>query len=62
MHMHLAPLLPAGQAVLALPLKSVDVSVKLPPGLQLAVTPAGHLDCRMQLMGVHMDWPAAGKC
>lgn len=48
--------------MLALPLKNVDVSVKLPPGLQLAVTPAGHLDCRMQLMGVHMDWPAAGKC
>jgi hypothetical protein len=48
--------------VLALPLKNVDVSVRLPPGLQLAATPAGHLDCRMQLMGVHIDWPAAGKC
>lgn len=49
-----------GQAVLTLPLKSVDVSVALPPGLQLAATPAGHLDCRLQLLGAHMDWPATG--
>jgi hypothetical protein len=50
----------AGQAVLTLPFKSVDVSVALPPGLQLAATAAGHLDCRLQLLGAHMDWPAAG--
>lgn len=50
----------AGQAVLALPLNGMDVSVKLPPGLQLAATPAGHLDCRMQLLGVQLDWPSAG--
>jgi hypothetical protein len=47
--------------VLAMPLKNVDLSVKLPPGLQLAATPAGHLDCRMQLMSLQMDWPATGK-
>jgi hypothetical protein len=47
--------------VLAMPLKNVDLSVKLPPGLQLAATPAGHLDCRMQLMSFQMDWPATSK-
>lgn len=47
--------------MLAMPLKNVDLSVKLPPGLQLAATPAGHLDCRMQLMSLQMEWPATGK-
>lgn len=47
--------------MLAMPLKNVDLSVKLPPGLQLAATAAGLLDCRMQLMGVQMEWPATGK-
>jgi hypothetical protein len=51
---------PAGQAVLALPLKNAELSVQLPPGLQLAATAAGHLDCRMQLLSLHMDWPPAG--
>lgn len=48
----------AGQAVLTLPLQHADLTVKLPPGLQLGATPAGHLDCRMQLLGVQLDWPA----
>lgn len=47
--------------MLALPLRDVDLSVKLPPGLQLAATSAGHLDCRMQLLGVQLDWPATGR-
>jgi hypothetical protein len=52
---------PAGQAVLALPLKNADLSIKLPPGLHLAATAAGHLDCRMQLLSLQLDWPPAGR-
>lgn len=44
--------------MLTLPLQHSDLTVKLPPGLQLGATPAGHLDCRMQLLGVQLDWPA----
>jgi hypothetical protein len=48
----------AGQAVLQLPLAGADVALQLPPALQLAATPAGHIDCRLQLFGVTVDWPA----
>jgi hypothetical protein len=44
--------------VLALPFRHADVSVKLPPSLQLAATASGHMDCRMQLLGLQLDWPA----
>jgi hypothetical protein len=51
----------AGQAVLTLPLPSADVCARLPPGLQLAATHAGHLDCRLQLLGVEATWPASTR-
>lgn len=35
-----------------------DVSISLPPALNVTATHSGNIDCRLQLLGVTAEWPA----